>query len=117
MPPDLARARLFEAAVELAEHATADRPLVLLFDDVHLADAPTLELVAYLARRIERLPVLLVLTRRMTPRRDAVDALAHAARGRGVAVRGARARAAQPPRARGARRRGRARSPRRSASA
>ena len=87
VPPDLARARLFEAAVELAEHATADRPLVLLFDDVHLADAPTLELVAYLARRIERLPVLLVLTRRMIPRRDAVDALAHAARGRGVAVR------------------------------
>ena len=44
VPADLARARLFEAAVELAEHATADRPLVLLFDDVHLADAPTLEL-------------------------------------------------------------------------
>jgi tetratricopeptide (TPR) repeat protein len=87
VPPDLARARLFEAAVELAEHATADRPLVLLFDDVHLADAPTLELIAYLARRIERLPVLLVLTRRMTPRRDAVDALAHAAGRRGVAVR------------------------------
>jgi len=87
VPPDLARARMFEAAVELAEHATADRPLVLLFDDVHLADAPTLELAAYLARRIERLPVLLVLTRRTTPRRDAVDALAHAARGRGVAVR------------------------------
>ena len=86
VPPDLARARLFEAAVELAEHATADRPLLLLFDDVHLADAPTLELAAYLARRIERLPVLLVLTRRMVPRRDAVDALAHAARGRGVAV-------------------------------
>ena len=86
MPPDLARARLFEAAVELAEHATADRPLVLLFDDVHLADAPTLELAAYLARRIERLPVLLVLTRRMTPRRDEVDALGHNARGRGVAV-------------------------------
>ena len=54
VPPELARARLFEAAVELAEHATADRPLVLLFDDVHLADAPTLELAAYLARRIER---------------------------------------------------------------
>ncbi|MEA2312768.1 MAG: hypothetical protein QOE28_2736, partial [Solirubrobacteraceae bacterium] len=87
VPPDLARARLFEAAVELAEHATADRPLVLLFDDVHLADAPTLELAAYLARRIERLPVLLVLTRRMIPLRDAVDALTHAARGRGVAVR------------------------------
>ena len=86
VPPDLARARLFEASVELAEHATADRPLVLVFDDVHLADAPTLELAAYLARRIERLSVLLVLTRRMTPRRDAVDALVHTARSRGVAI-------------------------------
>jgi DNA-binding SARP family transcriptional activator/tetratricopeptide (TPR) repeat protein len=86
VPPELARARLFEAAVELAEHATADRPLVLVFDDVHLADAPTLELAAYLARRIASLPVLIVLTRRMTPRRDEVDALMHAARGRGVAV-------------------------------
>ena len=54
VPPELARARLFEAAVELVEHATADRPLVLLFDDVHLADAPSLELVAYVARRIAR---------------------------------------------------------------
>ena len=87
VPGELARARLFEAVVELAEHATADRPLVLLFDDVHVADAPTLELAAYLARRIEAMPVLIVLTRRMTPRRDEVDALAHAARGRGVTVR------------------------------
>ena len=67
-PPELARARMFEAAVELAEHATAERPLVLVFDDVHLADVATLELAAYLARRIERLPVLLVLTRRQRPR-------------------------------------------------
>lgn len=86
VPPELARARLFEAAVELAEHATADRPLVLVFDDVHLADPPTLELAAYLARRLERMPVLIVLTRRMTPPRGEVDALAHAARGRGVEV-------------------------------
>ena len=87
VPPELARARLFEAAVELAEYATADRPLVLVFDDVHLADVPTLELAAYLARRIEHLPVLIVFTRRTAPRRDEVDALVQAARGRGVAVR------------------------------
>jgi DNA-binding SARP family transcriptional activator/tetratricopeptide (TPR) repeat protein len=86
VPPELARARLFEAVVELAEHATAQRPLVLVLDDVHLADAATLELAAYLTRRIAALPVLLVLTRRMAPRRDEVDALAHGARGRGVVV-------------------------------
>jgi DNA-binding SARP family transcriptional activator len=86
LPPDVARGRLFEAAIELAEHAGDAAPLVLLLDDVHLADAPSLELAAYVARRIERLPVLLVLTRRTVPRRDAVDALAHVARERGVAV-------------------------------
>src|SRR5215207_499056 len=86
-PPELARARMFEAAVELAEHAAEERPVVLVFDDVHLADVATLELAAYVARRIDRLPVLLVLTRRPRPRSEAVDALLHAARGRGVAVR------------------------------
>jgi DNA-binding SARP family transcriptional activator len=86
VPPDLARARLFEAAVELVEHATGDRPLVLLLDDVHLADAPTLELAAYLARRIRDHPVLLVLIRRGLPRRDAVDALIQAARAARIAV-------------------------------
>jgi tetratricopeptide (TPR) repeat protein len=59
---------------------------VLVFEDVHLADTPSLELAAYVARRIADLPMLLVLTRRMTPRRDEVDALVHAARARGVVV-------------------------------
>jgi DNA-binding SARP family transcriptional activator/tetratricopeptide (TPR) repeat protein len=86
VPPDLARARLFEAAVELAEHATKDRPLVLLLDDIHLADAPTLELTAYLARRIKDLPVLLVLTRRTLPRRDAIDALIQAAKATAIST-------------------------------
>jgi DNA-binding SARP family transcriptional activator/tetratricopeptide (TPR) repeat protein len=87
VPADLARTRLFEAAVELVEYATADRPLVLVFDDVNLAGGATLELAAYVARRIARLPVLLLLTRRLAPRRDAVDGLLAAARDRGVAVR------------------------------
>jgi DNA-binding SARP family transcriptional activator/tetratricopeptide (TPR) repeat protein len=87
LAPELARARLFEAAVDLIEHATQDRPLALLFEDVHLADAPSLELLAYAARRIAQRPVLLMLTRRLAPRNAAVDALAHAVRGRGVAVR------------------------------
>lgn len=86
VPAELARARLFEATVELTEHASATRPLVLVFDDAHLADAPTLELAAYVARRIAELPVLMVLTRRMTPRRDEVDALTNTARTRGVQV-------------------------------
>ena len=86
MVPELARARLFEAAVEAIEHACADRPLVLLFDDVHLADAASLELLAYAARRFAGLPVLALLTRRHTPERPDVDTLLHTHRSRGGAL-------------------------------
>jgi DNA-binding SARP family transcriptional activator/tetratricopeptide (TPR) repeat protein len=84
--PELARARLFEAAVEAIEHACADRPLVLLFEDVHLADAASLELLAYTARRFAGLPVLALLTRRHTPARPDVDALLSTHRARGDAL-------------------------------
>lgn len=80
--PELARARLSEAMIELCEHATSSAPLVLVFEDVHLADAASLELVAYAARRGARLPLLIVLTRRPAPRHAAVDAALHALRGR-----------------------------------
>jgi DNA-binding SARP family transcriptional activator len=81
--PELARARLFEAAVDAIEYACADRPLVLLFEDLHLADAASLELLAYVARRFAGLPVLAILTRRHTPQRPDVDALLHSHRSRG----------------------------------
>jgi DNA-binding SARP family transcriptional activator len=82
--PELERARLFEAIVELLEWASYDRPLALLVEDVHVADAASLELAAYAGRRIGRLPILVVLTRRDLPRPAEVDALEHALRGRGV---------------------------------
>jgi DNA-binding SARP family transcriptional activator/tetratricopeptide (TPR) repeat protein len=85
--PDLARSRLLEAAVDAIEHAVADRPLVLFFDDVHLADAASLELLTYVLRRSTGLGVLAVLTCRTTPERPDLDALlrAHAARGGALA--------------------------------
>jgi DNA-binding SARP family transcriptional activator/tetratricopeptide (TPR) repeat protein len=82
--PDLERARLHEATVELIEWAARARPVVLALEDVHLADAASLELVAYVGRRAARLPVLLVLTRRPLPRRAEVDAVEHALRSRGA---------------------------------
>ena len=84
--PDLERARLFEAVVELVEWAATSRPLVVLMEDLHLADAPSLELAGYVARRIRRLPVLMVLTRRPLPERAEADALEHALRARGVLI-------------------------------
>ncbi|UCG25624.1 MAG: AAA family ATPase [Chloroflexota bacterium] len=45
------RARLFEAAALLGSALTAGRPAVLVLDDMQWADADTLDLVHYLARR------------------------------------------------------------------
>jgi DNA-binding SARP family transcriptional activator len=83
-PPELERARLFEAIVELLEWASIDRPLLLLIEDIHVADAASLELAAYAGRRLGRMPVLMILTRRDLPRPAEVDALEHALRARGV---------------------------------
>ena len=53
-------------------------------EDLHLADELSLDLAGYVARRVPRLPVLVVLTRRELPRRPAVDALEQALRARGA---------------------------------
>jgi len=82
--PDLERARLHEATVELLEWAAGRRPLALAFEDVHLADTASLELLAYAGRHAARLPVLILLTRRPLPRRPQVDAVEQALRARGT---------------------------------
>ncbi len=84
VPPDLERTRLMEATVALIEWASRDRPLVLLFEDIHAADRSSLELTGYVARRIVRLPVLWVLTRRELPSSADADLLEGALRARGV---------------------------------
>ncbi len=82
--PDLERARLFEATVAAIEWAARARPLALLLEDTHIADPSSLELTGYVARRIDSLPVLFVLTRRPLPRSTEVDRLEHALRSRGL---------------------------------
>ena len=84
--PELRRARLSEAAVDALEHAASDRPLTLLFEDVHLADRQSLELLTYVARRLASAPVLLVVTRRHAPAQPALDALLVAQRARDALV-------------------------------
>ncbi|HEV2374327.1 MAG TPA: AAA family ATPase, partial [Streptosporangiaceae bacterium] len=81
--PDLERARLFEAMVALLDWACR-RPLVLLLEDLHLADTTSLHLAGYVARRAVGMPLLMILTRRPLPHRTEADALEHAARSRGV---------------------------------
>jgi DNA-binding SARP family transcriptional activator/tetratricopeptide (TPR) repeat protein len=82
--PDVERARLLEAVASLVEWAGADRPALLVVEDAHAADAASLELTAYVGRRLTRLPVLLVMTRRELPLRPEVDALEHELRARGA---------------------------------
>jgi ATP/maltotriose-dependent transcriptional regulator MalT len=48
----------------LRELQGAERPTILVFEDVHWADAATLDLLKYLGRRIRPLPTLVLLTYR-----------------------------------------------------
>ena len=46
----------------LAANLAAERPLLLAIDDLHWCDRPSLRFVAYLARRLEGLPILIAAT-------------------------------------------------------
>jgi hypothetical protein len=52
---------VFEAAVS---QLAASAPIVLIVEDLHWADDATLDVLGYLARRIDDLPALLVFTYR-----------------------------------------------------
>lgn len=73
------RGWLFEAVTEALAWATRERPLLLVLEDVHLADRASIALLTHCGRRLPRLPVLLVATIRPAVARPelalAVDAL------------------------------------------
>ncbi|HET9740810.1 MAG TPA: AAA family ATPase [Solirubrobacteraceae bacterium] len=62
--PDSRRMRLFEAIAALLGEAGAHAPLVLVFDDLHWADRPTLQLLRHLVRAPHPRRVLLLGTYR-----------------------------------------------------
>ena len=64
LSPDRSRARLFEAIARTVEQLARSRPLLVVLEDVHWAQATTLEAIETLARRLGALPVLFVLTYR-----------------------------------------------------
>lgn len=73
---------LLDAIYWLVDGLCARGPLVLLVDDAHWADGPSLRALAYLAHRAEALPLALVLARRPDATEtdpEAAAALAHAA--------------------------------------
>jgi DNA-binding SARP family transcriptional activator/tetratricopeptide (TPR) repeat protein len=82
--PDLQRTRLFEAVVALFSFAASERPILLVLEDVHMADRSSLELAGYVARRAAALPIMMLLTRRELPHSADADRLEHALRARGL---------------------------------
>ncbi len=57
-------ARLFELVIGLLERLGRDRPVALVLEDLHWAEASTLDLVDFLARNLDGLRLLVVLTYR-----------------------------------------------------
>jgi AAA ATPase domain len=55
-----ARFRLFDATAEFLRSASESRPLVLVLDDLHAADAPSLLLLRFLARELGSSRILLL---------------------------------------------------------
>ena len=55
---------LFARIAEYLRNATACRPLVLTMEDLHWADAASVDLLRYIARQVAALPLLIVVTYR-----------------------------------------------------
>ena len=58
--PDVSPAQLREALAVLLANLAHPRPVVILLDDVHLADASSWEALGYLARTLAEVPVLVL---------------------------------------------------------
>jgi len=64
--PDRERFLLFEAVASLLRAVTDEQPLILILDDLHWADAPTVQLLRHVVRATERTPLLILGTYRQT---------------------------------------------------
>jgi Protein kinase domain/AAA ATPase domain len=79
--PDEARFRRFEAVTALLGDTAAERPLVVVLEDLHWADRSSLQLLVHVARELRERPVLVLFTHRPhgEPLRDVLGQLAGAA--------------------------------------
>jgi protein kinase-like protein/AAA ATPase-like protein len=64
--PQAAQFRLFAAYTALMRAISSDAPLMIVLDDIHWADQPTLQLLLHLARELANMPLLVVCTYRDT---------------------------------------------------
>lgn len=75
-PDRASQARLFELVLGVLERQAAERPLVVVIEDVQWADRSTRDLVGFLARALRDEPVLLLLTVRTDAAGEPVGNLA-----------------------------------------
>lgn len=59
---DAARNRLFDAIARMVERVARTRPLLLVLEDLHWANAATIDVLATLTRRIGSVPALIAVT-------------------------------------------------------
>lgn len=71
------RFELFDATAELVRRAGADRPLLVLLDDLHAADQPSLLLTRFVAEQVGAHPVALVGSYRPVDAAHRPEVLAH----------------------------------------
>jgi class 3 adenylate cyclase len=62
LSPQRRKERTFEALIRQVERLSEERPLLMLFEDIHWADPSTREILDDLIQRLEALRVLLVIT-------------------------------------------------------
>lgn len=82
--PELELARLFDAIAEFLRSSALDRPLLLVLDDLHVADTASLALLASLGRRLDDVPIFVVGTRRPGPPNPDLDTVLEGLRRRGL---------------------------------
>ena len=76
---DAARFRLYDATREAIEHYAAQRPRVIVLDDLHWADLSSLRLLRFLSVELRDVPVVVIATFRNTedlPKGEFADTLA-----------------------------------------
>jgi DNA-binding CsgD family transcriptional regulator len=61
------RERLLEGLATVLTRLAAERPVLVGLDDVHLADSSTWEALRFLGRRLEHVPIAVLLTARPSP--------------------------------------------------
>jgi DNA-binding CsgD family transcriptional regulator len=73
LDPEQEKRRAFDALSQMFVRLARERPLLMVFEDLHWSDDTSLEVLAYLARRAAQEPVLVMLTYRADEQTPALE--------------------------------------------